>query len=65
MARRYTLCFHDEHQKPLTIGGFEVENDIEAFAEAQSIVEKQIIEIWEGSRQVGAIKASPPMKVFI
>lgn len=65
MARRYTLCFRDEFQKAVTIGGFEVDNDIEAFAEAQGVMRKQIVEIWEGSRQVGAIKTSPPMKIYI
>ena len=65
MARHYTLCFHDEHQNLVAIRRFEAENDIEAFAEAQSVVKEQTIEILEGSRQVGAIKASIPLKLYI
>jgi hypothetical protein len=64
-VRHYTLRIHDEFQRAVTVRGFDVENDIAAYAEAQSILEEQTIEIWEGSRQIGALKASLPLKLYI
>ena len=65
MARHYTLRYNDEHGKPVIVHEVGAEDDLAALAESLRICEKQLIEIWEGRRHVGAIELEGQLKLDI